>query len=66
MCLWVWEGGCGCGCVHGESNSCTKTLSIMSSLFVQSVIFSHSLCGLLNKLEGVMEAPSPLFHHMPQ
>ena len=27
--------------------------SIISSLFVQSVIFGHSLCGLLNKLEGV-------------
>ena len=27
--------------------------SIISSLFVQSVIFCHSLCGLLNKLEGV-------------
>ena len=27
--------------------------SIVSSLFVQSVIFGHSLCGLLNKLEGV-------------
>ena len=40
--------------------------SIMSSLFVQSVIFSHSLCALLNKLDGVMEAPSPLFRHMPQ
>ena len=27
--------------------------SIISSLFVQSVIFGHSLCGLLNKLEGM-------------
>ena len=26
--------------------------SIISSLFVQSVIFGHTLCGLLNKLEG--------------
>ena len=51
--MWVWGGGCGCG--HGESNSCTKHYidSINSSLFVQSVIFCHSLCGLLNKLEGV-------------
>ena len=27
--------------------------SIISSLFVQSVIYCHSLCGLPNKLEGV-------------
>ena len=27
--------------------------SIMSSLFVQSIIFCQSLCGLLNKSEGV-------------
>ena len=27
--------------------------SIISSLFVQSVIFGHSLCGLLNKLEDM-------------
>ena len=27
--------------------------SIISSLFVQSVIYCHSVCGLLNKLEGV-------------
>ena len=32
--------------------------SIMSSLFVQSVIFGQSLCGLLNKLEGVGECVS--------
>ena len=65
--MWVWGGGCrcgvvwvylwggGCGCGHGESNSCTKHYidSINSSLFVQSVIFCHSLCGLLNILEGV-------------
>ena len=28
-------------------------LDIISSLFVQSVIFCQSLCGLLNKSEGV-------------
>ena len=58
---WVWGGGCGCRCGHGESNSCTKHYIlraidyIISSLFVQSVIFCHSLCGLLNKLVGCGE-----------
>ena len=53
--VWVYFWGGGCGCGHGESNSCTKHYidSTNSSLFVQSVIFCHSLCGLLNILEGV-------------
>ena len=53
--MWLCGGGCGCGCGHGESNSCTylEPDSIISSLFVQSVIFCQSLCGLLNKSEGV-------------
>ena len=59
---WVWVGvGVGrwmwCGCGHGESNSCTKLYILRARLyhfiFVQSVIFCQSLCGLLNKLEGV-------------
>ena len=40
--------------------------SIISSLFVQSVIFGHSLCFLLNKLEGVGKcvcAPHPTYPH---
>ena len=51
-------GGCGCG--HGESNSCTCTkiyilrARLYHFIFVQSVIFGHTLCGLLNKLEGVV------------
>ena len=53
----MWGGGCG----HGESNpvhvhvqkfTYLEPDSIISSLFVQSVIFGHTLCGLLNKLEG--------------
>ena len=42
--------------------------SIISSLFVQSVIFGHSLCFLLNKLEGVGKcvcAPHPTYPHPP-
>ena len=45
----VWEVGVGAGCGHGESNpvhiqKCTylEPDSIISSLFVQSVIFCHS------------------------
>ena len=55
--------GCGCGEVGvgvGMENptpvqnfTYLEPDSIISSLFVQSVIFGHSLCGLLNKLEGV-------------
>ena len=61
--VWVWGGGCRCGEVGvgvGMENptpvqNCTylEPDSIISSLFVQSVIFGHSLCGLLNKLESV-------------
>ena len=36
--------------------------SIISSLFVQSVIFGHSLCFLLNKLEGVGKCVCPTPH----
>ena len=62
---WVWGGGCGeVGAGRWvwvwawRIQLLYKTLhtepdSIVSSSFVQSVIFCHSLCGLLNKLEGV-------------
>ena len=56
---WVWEGGCGQVGVGMENPTPVQNFtylepdSIISSLFVQSVIFCHSLCGLLNKLEGV-------------
>ena len=46
-------------CGHGESNpvhvqkfTYLEPDSIISSLFVQSFIICHTLCGLLNKLEG--------------
>ena len=61
--VWVWVGGCRCrevGVGVGMKNptpvqnfTYLEPDSIISSLFVQSVIFGHSLCGLLNKLEGV-------------
>ena len=55
------EVGVGDRCGHGESNpvhvhvqkfTYLEPDSIISSLFVQSVIICHTLCGLLNKLEG--------------
>ena len=61
----VGVGGCRCGEVGvvvgvGMENSTPVQIftylepdSIISSLFVQSVIFGHTLCGLRNKLEGV-------------
>ena len=49
--VWVWGGGCGCG--HGESNSCTKLYILRARLYHFIFVFCHSLCGLLNKLEGV-------------
>ena len=58
----VWWYGCRCGEVGVGVGMENPTLvqnftylepdSIISSLFVQSVIFGHSLCFLLNKLEG--------------
>ena len=46
----MWEGGCGCGCVHEESNSCTKTLSchlcLSNQLFsVIAVWFAKQIGG---------------------
>ena len=60
---WVWGGGCGVVSVGVGMENPTPVQnftylepnSIISSLFVQSVIFCHSLCGLLNKSEGVGE-----------
>ena len=57
----MWGGGCRCGEVGVGMENPTPVQnftylepdSIISSLFVQSVIFCQSLCGLLNKLEGV-------------
>ena len=53
---WVWV--------------CAWRIQLLYKDSIYHVIFvcpiSHSLCGLLNKLDGVMEAPSPLFRHMPQ
>ena len=54
-------GGCRCGEVGVGMENPTPVQnftylepdSIISSLFVQSVIFHHTLCGLLNKLVGV-------------
>ena len=46
---------CGCGevgvgvCMENP----TPVQRLYHVIFVQSVIFGHSLCGLLNKLEGV-------------
>ena len=57
--VWVWGGGCRCGEVGvgmeypTPVQNFTYLDSNISSLFVQSVIFCQSLCGLLNKLEGV-------------
>ena len=60
--MWVWGGGCRCGevgvGVGMENPTPVQNFTylepdfIISSLFVQSVIFGHSLCGLLNKLES--------------
>ena len=52
----MWGGGCGCGLENPtlvQNFTYLEPDSIISSLLVQSVIFGHSLCGLLNKLEGV-------------
>ena len=59
----MWGGGCRCGEVGVDVGMENPTPvqnftylepdSIISILFVQSVIFCHTLCGLLNKLEGV-------------
>ena len=54
----MWGGGCGVGVGMENPTPVQKFTylepdSIISSLFVQSVIFCQSLCGLLNKLEGV-------------
>ena len=56
-------GGCQCGEVGvgvGMENptpvqnfTYLEPDSIISSLFVQSLMFGHTLCGLLNKSEGV-------------
>ena len=58
--VWVWGGGCRCGEVGvsvgvGMENPTPvqnftnlEPDSIISSLFVQSVIFCQILCGLLN------------------
>ena len=55
--VWVWGGmgvgWYGCGCGHGESNSCTKLYILRARLYHFIFVFCHSLCGLLNKLEGV-------------
>ena len=50
---WVWGGGSGVGMEDPTHVQNFTYLEPYSSLFVQSVIFGHSLCGLLNKLEGV-------------
>ena len=50
---WVWVTGVG-NPVHVQVQKFTylEPDSIISSLFVQSVIICHTLCGLLNKLVG--------------
>ena len=55
--MWVFGSGCACGCGEVGVGVCmenpTPVQRLYHFIFVQSVIFCHSLCGLLNKLEGV-------------
>ena len=59
--VWLWVSRCGCVDVGVGMENPTPIQkfthleldSVISSWFVQSVIFSHSLCGLLYKFEGV-------------